>query len=199
MPAEQSNVNLLEHDDFEESPIGRIVTWATSYGRYIMISTEIVVLLAFISRFSLDRKRADLNDAIDSKKAIIEANMDFEKEIRNVQTELARIKTLTSEQSKPLETLSLMKTLLPADVNFQSYDFANNKLTVRATSGTNQGFMLFINNLQSIKQFYRIDVGEIKKDPTTGILFQFAISLAPEKQSTNTDKTDNTKTTKENL
>ena len=64
MPAKTVDVNLLEKDDFSESPIGRIVTWAITYGRYIMILTEIVVLLAFISRFSLDRKLTDLNEAI---------------------------------------------------------------------------------------------------------------------------------------
>src|SRR3989344_3425468 len=68
------DINLIGEGDFSRTPIGRIVTWATTYGRYIMILTEIIVLLAFISRFSLDRKLTDLKEEITQKQAIIETN-----------------------------------------------------------------------------------------------------------------------------
>jgi Tfp pilus assembly protein PilN len=182
MPAEQITVNLLEHDSFEDSPIGRLVTWATTYGRYIMILTEIVVLLAFISRFALDRKRADLDEDIASKQAIIEANIPFENQVRDLQLQLSQIKTIISDQSKPLDTLLLMKSILPEDVYFQTYDYGTNTLNIKAVAGSTNGFMIFMNNLQAIKQFSRVEVGEIKKDPASGITFQFNVFLVEEKQ-----------------
>ena len=78
MPADSIRINLLGQQDLEHTPWGRIVSWATTYGRYIMITTEIMVLLAFISRFSLDRKNTDLTEEVTQKQAILEANTSFE-------------------------------------------------------------------------------------------------------------------------
>lgn len=181
MPAEITTVNLLEHDTLEDSPLGRIVTWSTTYGRYIMITTEIIVLLAFISRFSLDRKRADLNDAIDSKRAIIEANAAFETQYRDIQSEVTRIKTLLVGQTKPLEILKLMSSVIPSDVYFKSYDYTPSRISVQAVAKSTQGFAVFLNNLTAVKEFIRVDMGEVKKNPTEGILFMFQIYLTPEK------------------
>ena len=74
MPAKQPTINLIGEEEMAHTPVGRIVAWAVTYGRYIMIGTEIIVLLAFISRFSLDRKLTDLNDEVSQKQAIIDAN-----------------------------------------------------------------------------------------------------------------------------
>ena len=82
MPANQ-NINLLGDSEMDHTPVGRIVNWAVTYGRYIMIGTEIVVLLAFISRFSLDRKLTDLKEEVGQKQEIIEANLPFEGEVQS--------------------------------------------------------------------------------------------------------------------
>ena len=62
MPARKITINLLGERKVGETPVERLLLWITTYGRYIMIGTEIVVLLAFISRFSLDRKITDLRE-----------------------------------------------------------------------------------------------------------------------------------------
>src|SRR3990172_5565317 len=151
MPAKQISINLIGEEEMEHTPVGRIVTWAITYGRYIMIGTEIVVLLAFISRFSLDRKLTDVNEEIAQKQAIIEANADFEKDIRALQEQLKKAKTLITAQSKPINVLSDMQTMLPADVYLESFEIANNKVTVNAIAGTTQGFSQFLTNLSSSK------------------------------------------------
>jgi len=181
MPAKTVDVNLLEKDDFSESPIGRIVTWAITYGRYIMILTEIVVLLAFISRFSLDRKLTDLNEAIGQKQAIIEANQPFEEEISKIQTQLARAKSLMSDQKKPIETLGTTKNILPIDVMLESLTITPEKISAQATAGSTRGFATLMNNLQATKEFMNVDIGEIKKLPTGVIQFQYTVTLTQPK------------------
>ncbi|HCS79450.1 TPA: hypothetical protein DIV55_06990, partial [Patescibacteria group bacterium] len=64
-------INLLTRKDFDASLVGRILRWSLIYGRYIIVSTEIIVLLAFIYRFSLDRQITDLNEEIEQKSAIV--------------------------------------------------------------------------------------------------------------------------------
>jgi Tfp pilus assembly protein PilN len=177
MPAKPLDVNLLDKDDFSESPIGRIVTWAITYGRYIMILTEIVVLLAFISRFSLDRKLTDLNEAIGQKQAIIEANQPFEEELNKIQIQVSRAKLLMSDQKKPIGMLEIIKNILPMDVMLESLTITPDKISAAATAGSTQGFATLMNNLQATKEFVKVDIGEIKKLPTGTIQFQYSITL----------------------
>lgn len=181
MSAKTVDVNLLEKDDFSDSPIGHIVTWAITYGRYIMISTEIVVLLAFVSRFSLDRKLTDLNELIGQKQAIIEANQPFEEEISRIQTQLARTKTLMASQTKPVEMLEITKTILPMDVMLESLSITPEKIIARATAGSTEGFATLMNNLQATKEFLKVDIAEIKKMPTGGIQLQYTVTLTQPK------------------
>lgn len=181
MPAEITNVNLLDHSSDQDSPIERIINWATTYGRYIMITTEVVVLLAFVSRFSLDRKRADLDDALSSKQAILQANISFENDVRNLQDDLLKMKGIMVDQTKPVDTLKLIQSLVPQGVTFQTFNYASSSITIDAIADTTQNFGIFVNNLNMVKKFYRISIGEIKKDNIKGITFQVRIMLIPEK------------------
>ncbi len=171
-------INLIGEEEMAHSPVGRIVSWAVTYGRYIMIGTEVVVLLAFISRFSLDRKLTDLNDEISQKQAIIEANTDFEQQFRGVQNQISNINTLLSAPFHMIEALNTIQSILPADVYLNSLDITSGKLTADAVAGTAGGFSTLIDNLQSTNTFTNVDIGDIKRDPTTGIQFQFTAALA---------------------
>lgn len=182
MPANVPSINLLGQEDLAHTPQGRIINWALTYGRYIMIGTEIVVLLAFISRFSLDRKLTDLKEEIDQKQAILTANASLEQDIRNVQDQIAKIKIITADQAKPVNTFMLINTLLPDDTYLNSLEITSDKFSTEVVAGTTGGFGQFLTNLQSIKQISKVEVGEIKKNPLTGLEFKLTAYLAAEKK-----------------
>ena len=173
MPAKPIEINLLGQEDLKHTPQGRILNWALTYGRYIMIGTEIVVLLAFISRFSLDRKLTDLKEEISQKQAILEANAPLELEIRLLQDHLAKVKQITTTQPAPINVLTLLKSLLPPDVYIDTLTVTEGKLVVSATAGGTNGFSQFLANLQAAKQFTSVDIGDVIKNPLTGIEFKF--------------------------
>lgn len=178
MPAKPIEINLLGQEDLKHTPQGRILNWALTYGRYIMIGTEIVVLLAFISRFSLDRKLTDLKEEISQKQAILEANAPLEHEIRLLQDHLAKVKQITTTQSAPINIITLLKSLLPPDVYIDTLDVTADRLVVSATAGETNGFSQFLTNLQATKQFTSVDIGDVKKNPLTGIEFKFTAMLS---------------------
>jgi Tfp pilus assembly protein PilN len=171
-------INLIGEEEMSHTPLGRIVTWAVTYGRYIMIGTEIVVLLAFISRFSLDRKLTDLNDEISQKQAIIEANVEFEQQFRVIQNQLATIQKLISAPVTTVDALNTLQSLIPQDVHLDSLEINTGKLTAHAVSGTPTGFSTLIANLQSTNVFKNVDIGDIRRNPITGIEFEFVATLA---------------------
>lgn len=177
MPAKPIAINLLGQEDLKHTPHGRIISWALTYGRYIMIGTEIVVLLAFISRFSLDRRLTDLKEEITQKQAILEANVSLEQDIRNLQDTLVKLKQTMTNQSVPLDTLTLLQTLLPAGVYVETLDIATDRVSVSAVAGSTYGFSQFLTNLQATKQFSQVDIGDIKKSEA-GIEFKFTAFLS---------------------
>ncbi len=181
MPAKTIRVNLIGQGDLEHTPWGRLITWATTYGRYIMITTEIVVLLAFISRFSLDRKLTDLKEEISQKQAIIEANFPFESEYREVQKKLEQVSQLLKQQRRPIDVLTVVHGLLPPDVYLSSFEVAKDTVTVNAVADTSTGFGQFLANAKASKEVRGVTLGNISKTPGTGISFQLTASLTQKK------------------
>lgn len=181
MPTAPTNINLLQKSDLEHSAVGRITTWAVTYGRYIMIGTEIIVLLAFIARFSLDRKLTDLKEEITQKQAILVANGAFEQEVKSIQNRLSNIKTLTSDQTKPADLILFLQTILPRDVYLGSIDVSSDKLIMEAVAGTTEGFSQFLTSVAGSRDIQGLEIGDIQKQPGKGITFKLSAQLGAPK------------------
>lgn len=177
MPAQQLSVNLLEQPEFEASSFSRLFNWSITYGRYIMIGTEVIVLLAFISRFSLDRKLTDLREEIAQKKIILEANQQFENDFKHLQNTLSTVKTLVSAQEKPLVLFYEITSVLPPDVKILDYNGGTKSLDVRFSAGTTESFSSVLSGLQKIKTLSNIEIAEIRKDTITGTVFRIRAAI----------------------
>ncbi|MCX8009076.1 MAG: PilN domain-containing protein, partial [Patescibacteria group bacterium] len=166
--AQTININLLGHQE-DNAPISRIINWAITYGRYIMITTEIVVLLAFISRFSLDRKLTDLREEINQKKIILESNQKFEEEFKSIQKKLDTTKSILERISKPYEPLFTIQKILPQDVYLTEFSISEKKIILSGVAGTIKSFSDFSSLLSSSKEFKHIEVTNIKKNKLKGL------------------------------
>ena len=166
MPATQSFINLFKTDQSTNSSWNKFVTWIGTYGRYILISTELIVLGAFLSRFSLDRKLTDLKEEITQKQEVLEINAPLEKEIRTIQEKTNIIKTLLADQAVSVNTLHSFHMLLPSTVYIDLLSIDKNKITTNITASTTQGLSLLLGNLNATKKFSNIEIGNIDKEPT---------------------------------
>lgn len=174
MPAKCISINLFETDRTERALLGRLVPWITTYGRYVMVTTELVVLIAFISRFSLDRKLTDLKEEISQKQEILEVNQPLEKEIRDAQKRIKTVKERIALQETLPGALDAMHTLLPRGIYFESLSLSENKLSAQVVALTLNSFSQFLSRLSVTKQFTGIEISNINKRPLTGI--QFALT-----------------------
>ena len=158
MPRKTSSViNLLPQEEFQKSVLGRTLYWATTTFRTIVIVTELVVIVAFLSRFWLDAKNADLNDIIRQNQSIVESYQDFETDFRQVQQGIKIFSDL--ENTTGLSTL-LTKTvnLLPEDVRLISIAQAQNSLQIKASSASERSIVQFITNLSADPIFTEVKV-----------------------------------------
>ena len=179
MPAAPKiSINLLGLEQQEHSPIGRFIGWATTYGRYIMVTTEMIVLVAFLSRFSLDRQLTDLKDEIMQKQDIIVANQDLEAQFRQIQDSLNKMKALLTKQEIPTNTINTLHMLLPSGTYFQSLSINDNKITSQVVSLTVQSFSQFLINLSATKQLSNIEIGTVDKQTVAGIQYTLTAELA---------------------
>jgi len=171
-------INLLGQEQQEHSPMGRFISWVTTYGRYIMVTTEMIVLVAFLSRFSLDRQLTDLKDEIQQKQDIIAANQDLEIDFRQTQDSLNKIKALLTAQEIPTNTINTLHMLLPSGTYFQSLSINDNKITSQVVSLTVQSFSQFLINLSATKQLSTIEIGTVDKQTVAGIQYTLTAQLA---------------------
>jgi len=143
-----------------------------------MIVTELIVIITFLSRFSLDRKLTDLKEEIGQKQTILEVNLPLETEIRAIQSQLSDIKALQKFQTKPLDTLVLMQRLVPIGVQLESLSITQQKVNANVIASSNENFSAFLSNLNAAsKQLGFVEVGNVNKQASTGIQFSLSSQL----------------------
>ena len=117
-------------DPFYETPAGRALLWASNVGRYLVIFTEIVVILSFASRFTLDRQLNDLNLSILQQSYLIESYGTLENDTRIIQKKIEYLQQQTANIS-PVTMIELVRTTLPRTVFLNSMTIRGNQITIQ--------------------------------------------------------------------
>ncbi|MBM3208792.1 hypothetical protein FJZ40_00660 [Candidatus Shapirobacteria bacterium] len=156
-------ISLLAKDEFEQRPAGRFLTWALSVGRWVVVFTEFIVIICFVSRFWFDRRISDLYDEIGQKKAILEATSDFERDFRFTQKRLEFANSLIS-QLPPDQIVNLMGGLLPGDVFLTSLGLDGQDLKIEATALSRTGLASFLAGLRNNQRITAVAVSSISKE-----------------------------------
>lgn len=170
------NINLLPQDSFEGKPLGKFLKWTLSYGRYIVVCTELVVILAFLSRFKLDRDLTDIHEEISQKQAIIEATYDLESSFLNFQNRLLKIKALAASELPSTEILETLGQNTPVDVYLIDVSITQDKINLTAVAKSEIGFGVFVNNLSQTKKFTNINLGVVSRGAERGANIKFNLS-----------------------
>lgn len=175
----EKGINLLPQNEFEASILGRVLRWALSTFRYIVIVTEMVVMGAFLSRFWLDAQNSDLNESIKQKVGIISGYQDIEKEFNLAQKRL-KIFSEISKQPPKSEAVKTISSLLPSDVSLTSMSLGIDSSQINAVSASEQGIAQFITNLEAQKQFRKVELSQLASGKENQSYIIFTIKLEPE-------------------
>lgn len=170
------SLNLYPEDPFYDTLPGKVLRWAVSVGRHIVIFTELVVIGSFFSRFVLDRQLTDLNTSIVQKQAIAESYGTLEDDFRGVQQKTKDIAFILSTQGR-WQVLDTLSTVTPPDVKYSQVSLSSDRLTLQGKANSNQSLSLLVRALQAQPDFGAISIGEIqsgdKRDP--GITFSLTL------------------------
>jgi len=177
--AAKHTVNLLPRDSFEESGLGKIVKWATSVGRWIVVFADLVVIGSFLSRFYFDTKLADYHDDIKEKQAIVEATSQFENTFRGIQKRLNLIKALSSKKIDGEKKTAFLSEVFPEEISLSDASMAGDKITLSGTSRNQLGIAALIKNLLASPQVKNINVSQFvvgDRDNTGKIKFTIFVT-----------------------
>lgn len=165
------NINLVIKDEVE-SFSGQLLSWILTYGRYIIIITQIVVLSVFFLRFKLDRDHTDLKESVSQKQALVESVGDLEAEIRRVQNTLSNISQISKNQDILLKVLDYLEENTPSDTTFSKLSLSPDKISFSVTSSNLRSFNFFLLRLEQDNKLKDVNLEDIQTMPDGRIEFK---------------------------
>lgn len=168
-------INLLPQDEFQSSTLGRLLKWALSTFRVMVIITELVVMSAFLSRFWLDARNSDLNEKLLITKARISAYSATEAEFRSYQRKLSIAKNLYL-QSKDSELLVQITKQLPDEISLTSVQRTEEGLQIKALSLSESAVAQFLVNLIGNKSLTDVNLSQVASSVDNSFATTFTIT-----------------------
>ncbi|HOI04925.1 MAG TPA: PilN domain-containing protein [Candidatus Woesebacteria bacterium] len=155
------DVNLVPKDPFLETAIGRSLKWTVNVGRYIVIFTQLVVIVSFLTRFFLDRQVTDLNVTINQQKNAIEAYHDLEENFLFVQAQIADVKQLQQE-SNLIEIFPILNETIPDNVILDELTIKPNEVLFTGIALSQEALNVLVNNVKLSPYFTDIAMDKIE-------------------------------------
>lgn len=181
MPSKKE-ISLLPSEENSNSFLARFLKWLTSVGRVVIVVSELIVILAFLSRFWLDRKNSDLSEIVRQQKAIINSTQEFEKDYLSLQQRLAYIKNFYKSEPKYVDKLNVLVQSMPPGIFFQNLslnkDEKSSTISAEAELYSYQEDVIvdFIANLKLNQGINSVQVQKIEKK-TKDSRYYLTISL----------------------
>lgn len=168
MPSKKE-ISLLPNEENSHSFLARFLKWITTVGRVVIIFTELIVILAFLSRFWLDRKNSDLSEILRQQKAILNSTQDFENEYTSLQLRLQYIKDFYKSEPKYIDNLNSLIQSLPSGIFFQNFSVSKDEKTSQISAAVDlysfqeDAIVNFISNLKLNPNIDSLEVQKIEK------------------------------------
>jgi Tfp pilus assembly protein PilN len=179
MTARKKEISLLPVEEFEKTRLGRFLKWALTFGRWIVITTELLVILCFLSRFKLDRELTDLGERIKQQQAIISSFGELEKDFRNLQKRLVEIGDLEKKQFSSADRLDEVAEMIPLDVSLKEWNVKGEKIEISAVVLSEAGLGSLMREF-SESRFKNVRVENVNKKETGEIEFQITAEIGAE-------------------
>lgn len=170
----KKRINLIPQDEFESSNFGRILKWALSTFRIMVIVTELIVMSAFLSRFWLDAKNSDLNEEINTSKSQVIAYKDVENEFRSIQKKIALVKSIYSEP-KVSSIITDVTKFIPESITLNSISDTEDLILMKASSFSEESIAQFINNLDASESFSDTTLSQVSSNIDNNVATSFTV------------------------
>jgi hypothetical protein len=177
MPARTKSINLLPPSEFESSFWGKFLKWAVTAGRYIIIVTEMFVIIAFLSRFKLDQDMSNLAQTMEGQKGVLESQLASEEEFRQVQTRLETVNKLFESQSMAAKKMDLLVKKIPPEVKLVSLEVRPGLIGIQAGTLSERSLGEMLARMTIEPTWKSVEVTDFSADSSSGINVVLSIKL----------------------
>jgi len=171
------NINLVVKEAFGESFTEQLLSWILTYGRYIIIITQIVVLSVFFLRFKIDREHTDLKEQIAEKQSIVESFADTEANIRQIQTKLSHIRQVVVDQDALFKVIYFLQEQTPVDTSYSSLTLTSEKISLSAAAGSLKSFSYLLREFQQGQKFSEVVLENVVRRPDGRVEFKISAKV----------------------
>ncbi len=182
MGGQTIQLNLLPTSAFEKSSAGKIIAWFLNIGKYLLIAVEVIVIVAFIFRFFLDKKLSDINEEIKQRQQQLHSFGNLEEEFLALQKKINTLKALAAEQLPTDQALTTIARLLPSDIYLTKFSLKPETLSLEAVSFSEASLATFLLSLQESKQFEDINLTSLSAEGSGKPGIKFALSAILKKE-----------------
>ena len=171
------SINLLPHDSFEGSTLGIVLEWALVFGKWAVIVTQLIVMGAFLYRFTLDRTLTDLHKAVAKDVAMIKSYDQVERDYVLAQKQIAQAKIALNSQDVTLRAINEVARITPMDVWYDRVMLTPSNVSMTAYASSLSGFGQFLTAAQNSGVFRSVRVAKIESSATAQAQMQFEVSF----------------------
>jgi len=168
MPKKLPSINLVKtrHVDFFE----KFISWALTIGRLVVIITELIALICFVYRFSLDSQLIDLHSKIKQEQAVINFLKKDEETYRNLQDRLSVAGTFSTLGLEKIKIFNDVLGFTPQGITYNDFSLSSDQL--RMTANVESVFALsnFVELLKKYPKIDSISIDKIENRPSTGLI-----------------------------
>lgn len=157
--------------------------WALSVGKWAVIVTQLIVMVAFLWRFGLDRKLTNLNRQVEQEVAVIKSYRQMESDFRLLQRRVVYAGEVIKRQDEVDGLIALVQSLTPSDVWYERMTISPTTISIAAYSASLSGFSRYLSALQGEEKFLLVNVASIEDggDNNAQLSFNITLTYADEK------------------
>lgn len=171
------SINLLPRDAFENSTLGVILEWSLVFGKWAVILTQLVVMGAFLYRFTLDRSLTDLRKAIAKDVAVIKSYDQIEQDFTLAQKQVNSAKNTLASQDLIQKTFADIGRITPSEVWYDRVTITPTTLSLTAYAASLPAFGQFLMAVQKDPSYSGVRIGKLESSTTKGAQMQFDVSM----------------------
>lgn len=160
------DLNLLHPKEAPAKLPERFLKWLITYGRFIVIIVEVIVVAAFLTRFKLDADLDNLKTKINQDLPYVEGLEPDEALIKQTQSKLALIDKVYQNSAKWQEVVVDVSSLVPQSVIFsglslEEKDEQSVNFRISGTTISNSDLGIFLNSLRKTEGFKEVTLASI--------------------------------------
>jgi len=143
--------------------------WAVTTGRYIIILTELVVIIAFLSRFKLDEDLRNVNEQIQTQVNFLESEQSQLNEFLIVQKRVSLLGRTLSNKVQVTEMMDYLASRTPLEIKINQLSILKNEISIGAVTLSESALGKMMTNMSRDGIWKSLDLTQIVSDRDNGI------------------------------